>query len=346
MDEIVASGFGRRSPVKGFGLACGRLRVRHARSIDQIRCSDQAESGSKNSGLLGGFDEFAEFTRVAALHIVVGFHDDDVLAARQGGVVEGIKVVGGGVGTFVHGQNVGGGDIGEGGLMNQVDGLAKTFLGHGHVVGWRRIDGHPFANRPAVGDDKEGGVGLKGVDGVAVLGHEGINVDELFNTVGHAVSHASDNHATVTVSNENDVVQVFPDDVVNEIVDMGVEINVGAGQMVAFAESGQGGAADFVTVGGQDLIHLLPIPAAAPSPRHEHEQRLRRNGRAGDGWGRSILRKGVEAETNQNENEEIFHTTRRYAGRVGGVRKSFYFYAQGERRRVGGMTADSIGKQH
>src|ERR1039458_595873 len=134
-----------------------------------------------------------------------------------------------------------------------------------HVVRRRRVVRNPGGNHKAVLDGPvNAGADADGVGTFAVVGHKGVEIDHVFDAVGHAVGHAGDDHPAVAVADEHDVVQVFPHDDIDDVLDVRVEVNVGAGEMGPLALPRQRGAIDLVTVGGEQLVHVFPIPAAAP----------------------------------------------------------------------------------
>ena len=74
-----------RSTGNGFSISArraGKLNpVKAAVNLTAAFFIFQSQNKFNRASLLGGFDELAEFARVAALDVVVAFHNDDVLAA-------------------------------------------------------------------------------------------------------------------------------------------------------------------------------------------------------------------------------------------------------------------------
>jgi hypothetical protein len=68
--------------------------------------------------------------------------------------------------------------------------------------------------------------------GLSVLRQEGVEIDERGNFLRYAVSDAADHHATIGMTDENDIAQILvPDDVLN----MRVEIDLTAEEVLALA---------------------------------------------------------------------------------------------------------------
>ena len=89
--------------------------------------------------------------------------------------------------------------------------------------------------------------------------------------LGHAVHDAGDDHAAVAVAGEHDVVQVLEEDQVHHVVDVGLQVDVGAVEVHALAEAGERGAVDGVAVVGEELAGPLPLPAAGGGAMDEDE---------------------------------------------------------------------------
>lgn len=67
--------------------------------------------------------------------------------------------------------------------------------------------------------------------GFAIFRHEGINVNESGNTLEKPVSNAAQNHTRVAMSAKDDVLQIFEANDVCNILDMGIKIGAGTGEM-------------------------------------------------------------------------------------------------------------------
>ena len=83
------------------------------------------------------------------------------------------------------------------------------------------------------------------------------------NALGNAVHHAGDDHAAIAVAREHHIVQVFEQDRVHHVVDVGLEIDVRTAEVHALTESGESHAIDGVAVGREKVAGLLPLPTAS-----------------------------------------------------------------------------------
>ena len=108
-----------------------------------------------------------------------------------------------------------------------------------------------------------------GVTAFTIFGQQGVEINDVLDAAGDAVSHAGDDHAAITVSDEHDIVQVFPEDDVDYVLNVRVEINVGAVEIGMFAQAGKRRAIDGVSISGKQMIHRLPIPSATPCAMHD-----------------------------------------------------------------------------
>ena len=70
-------------------------------------------------------------------------------------------------------------------------------------------------------------------------GSKRVEVDQVLDAAGHAVGHAGDDHAAVTVADQDNVVQIFPQDDVDDVLNVRVEVNVGAGEIGMFTLAGE-----------------------------------------------------------------------------------------------------------
>jgi hypothetical protein len=64
-------------------------------------------------------------------------------------------------------------------------------------------------------------------------------MDELRQSVAHAVSHTGDDHAAVAVAHEDHVSQVLVVENGHDVPDVGVEVCPGIGPVRAFTEAGE-----------------------------------------------------------------------------------------------------------
>ena len=142
----------------------------------------------------------------------------------------------------------------------------------------------------------------------AVFGQQSVNVDDALDAVGHAIGHAGDDHAAVAVADEDDVVQIFPEDDVDDVLNVRVEVNVRAAEVGMFAEPGERRAINDVAVGGEQIVHVFPIPTAAPCAVHDDVGEFFAGGSVPRRRGRVRFAPGEcgEAGQSQGQMDELF----------------------------------------
>ena len=79
--------------------------------------------------------------------------------------------------------------------------------------------------------------------------------------------------------------QVFKEDDIDDVVDMGVEADIGGGEVDFFALAGEGGAIDLIAVGGEEVVDFAEGPSAAPGAVDEDDDLL--------GVGRAVVADGA-----------------------------------------------------
>ena len=102
-------------------------------------------------------------------------------------------------------------------------------------------------------------------DAFAVQGNHRIEVDQLCNAVRDSVRNARDHHPAVTVANQDNRLQFFKQEGIDDVADVYVESDILIGQVDAFALTGQRGSVYPVSLCGQQIIHPPEGPATAPS---------------------------------------------------------------------------------
>lgn len=114
----------------------------------------------------------------------------------------------------------------------------------------------------------------------------GIQKNHPLQQLGDFLHDARGDHARVTVGHQRDVGESFEPNHIHDILDVGAERNLRAGEMGSFAESRQGGAVNDVTAVLQQLTDVLPIPTAAEGAVNDDDRGLlsfRGKGRSGSG---------------------------------------------------------------
>ena len=98
-------------------------------------------------------------------------------------------------------------------------------------------------------------------NGFAVLGPQPIEVDQPSEAFRSAIRDRGDDHAAITVTNQDDVVQILPIKDAHDVVDMGFEIHRGAEQVSALTKTGERRREHLVTSSPQAINHPLPTPS-------------------------------------------------------------------------------------
>src|SRR5579862_8192241 len=101
----------------------------------------------------------------------------------------------------------------------------------------------------------------------------GVEEDEFLDSIRRTICDARDHHATVTVTNEDHVVQILECKHAHDICDVHLQINIGAEQMPPLAEPRQRRAVDFVARLPQQPRYLLVAPTAVMATVHEYVSR-------------------------------------------------------------------------
>src|SRR5215813_6579325 len=57
---------------------------------------------------------------------------------------------------------------------------------------------------------------------IAIAWHEGIQIDQVSNALRHSINHAGDDHPTITVTHQDDLMQILVLKQADDILDMGI----------------------------------------------------------------------------------------------------------------------------
>jgi hypothetical protein len=82
---------------------------------------------------------------------------------------------------------------------------------------------------------------------LAVLGHEGIKIYQACDPLGQTIGDAGDHHPAGAVSDQDHTPQVLALQNLNDVLDMGLEADLGTSEVGAFAEPGERRLIDIVT---------------------------------------------------------------------------------------------------
>src|SRR5262245_38390393 len=101
----------------------------------------------------------------------------------------------------------------------------------------------------------------------------GIQVYQLPDPLGRAIGNARDDHATIAVTDQDDLAQVLERHHVDHIGDVHLKVDLWAEQMPSLADSGQCRAVDFVAGLTQEPCHLLVAPTTVMPAVYEYKGR-------------------------------------------------------------------------
>jgi hypothetical protein len=104
----------------------------------------------------------------------------------------------------------------------------------------------------------------------AVLGQEGVEIDDVADPRRKAVGDTGDHHAAVGMADQDEVAERLALDGAADVLDVGGEVDVAAEQMAPLAEAGERGRVDPVSGAAERLGDRRPGHAAAPGAVHDH----------------------------------------------------------------------------
>src|SRR5262249_41698687 len=112
-------------------------------------------------------------------------------------------------------------------LLERLQGLWRHFREHPAAIWLRR---HPVGasriDSPAIGPSlfaEYPGNNPRDTDHrFAITWHEGIQIDQMSNSVRHLINHASDDHRAITVTHQDDTLQILFHEHADDVLDMGI----------------------------------------------------------------------------------------------------------------------------
>ena len=110
---------------------------------------------------------------------------------------------------------------------------------------------------------------------LAVPCHRPVQVDEVRDPPRQAVRNAGDDHRAVAVADQHDVAEVLVLEDAEHVLDVGVEVDPGVGEVDPLAKPGEGRGEDLVTSSSQQWDHPRPAPTAVHRAVDEDEGRHR-----------------------------------------------------------------------
>jgi hypothetical protein len=97
-----------------------------------------------------------------------------------------------------------------------------------------------------------------------MLRHEGIEINELRDSIGGDIGNAGRDHAAVRVADQDRVTHVFHLQDHQHVLNVRLEADQRRGKMHALAETGVGRRDQFMPLRTKERMHLLPHPACGP----------------------------------------------------------------------------------
>jgi hypothetical protein len=89
----------------------------------------------------------------------------------------------------------------------------------------------------------------------------------------NAVGGAGDGHTAVAMADEHDIIQILPLDQVDDVGDMGVEIDRRTAKVRPLAQSSEGDGINVVAPRSQRSCDLRPAPPTHPGTADENKRR-------------------------------------------------------------------------
>src|SRR6476659_5230786 len=93
-------------------------------------------------------------------------------------------------------------------------------------------------------------------------------------TIWDAISHSGYYHATITVAHENDVMKIFKENGVDNIVNVRAESDVRPTEMHTFAKSGELRSVDVEPFLPEQLVYPTKGPTATPGAVDNYDSRF------------------------------------------------------------------------
>jgi hypothetical protein len=103
----------------------------------------------------------------------------------------------------------------------------------------------PRANAAIVGSSSNGGAGTRHPS-PPILGHERVEIDEVGQALRHPIGDGRHDHAAVALTGQDDPVQVFVAEQVEDVLDVRLQPYLRARQVDALGKAGERGGEDLV----------------------------------------------------------------------------------------------------
>ena len=106
-----------------------------------------------------------------------------------------------------------------------------------------------------------------------LLRHDGIKIDKRANARRQPAGDTRNDHAAIGMADENDILEILPSDMVDNIKHMGVGNDVGRRKMAALTKTGQRRRRYIMTAATKRPLKRASAPAAMPCTMHKHKSR-------------------------------------------------------------------------
>ena len=107
----------------------------------------------------------------------------------------------------------------------------------------------------------------------ALFRHDGIKIDKRAKPVRHAAGDTGDDHPAIGMTDQNDILEPLPGNMVGDVEDMRVGGHIRRGKVASLAEARQGGRGCFMATLAKRAFQRAPAPSAMPGTMHEYKSR-------------------------------------------------------------------------
>jgi hypothetical protein len=110
-------------------------------------------------------------------------------------------------------------------------------------------------------------------DGVAVSRHERVEVDQVRDSLGEVREGGCHHGTAVGEADQDEIVEVFVEDVVDDVGDVGCQPDAWTGQVHTLTDTGQARRVRLMSRRPQLPPHEVKPVGAVPGPMNQHEDR-------------------------------------------------------------------------
>src|SRR5580704_6657962 len=110
---------------------------------------------------------------------------------------------------------------------------------------------------------------------LTILRYESVEIDDRSYAVRYLLDGTRDRPTSIGMGDQANIRQILPSDHVDDVGNVGIEIDAAADQMRAFAEAGERRRKNLVPAPDEQIRHAPPAPTAVPGAVHEHKSLCR-----------------------------------------------------------------------